>query len=227
MPPLTQSQSTLPSSRHASTSVAHKGASHDTDELRAAVQEALTNFVTDTMYDKPEHIYEYMAEWARKQQLAAKEKQRSSLSPTPPPRSTAVAARPAARALSTEPARRAATPESVHADTLDDAADQILTLAQHRQQHFHDKAEGCKDHYLMAMEDSDGDIFHINALQKKMTAARKAELDAKHDTAAVTAKLQEIDESEASEEAKAQKKKDLLHTYEHLWENDVPKGHLN
>jgi hypothetical protein len=213
-------------SHHTGSSTASKNHAHDAEELRTAVQEALTNFVTDTMYDKPANIYQYMAEWARKQEQEAKAKQRTSLSPTPPPRSL-VMVRHAARGVPNEPVHRAETPKAEHPDSLDDTADRIMSLAQHRQQHFHDKAEGSRDHYLMALEDSDGDVFYVNALHKKMAASRKAELDAKADTAAAKEKLKEIEESEDSAAVKAQRKKELLHAYELMWESDLPKGHLN
>ncbi|KPA74212.1 hypothetical protein ABB37_09465 [Leptomonas pyrrhocoris] len=220
-------QASQPSAfRHASSSTAQKHDAHNEDELRATLQEVLTDFVTDTMCDRPEDILQYMVEWVRKQQ-AEKKKESTSLSPLPPPR-VSNSTRPAPRGASIESVHHLASPETTeHVEVIDNAADQIMSLAQHRQQHLCNKAEGCKDHYLMALEDSDGDIFHINALRKTMDASRKAVLDAQADTAAVAAELRKIEENEDSEEAKAQKRTELLHAYEHQWEKELPKGHLN
>lgn len=221
MPPLSESRAGQPvAARHESSPVASVNAKQNVDDLRTTVQEALTNFVTDTMYDKPQNVLQYMVQWAEKH-LEAKKKQRASLSPTPPPRSTGVA-RNASRGASKEAAYPAANPQTKHARAADKIADQIMLLARSRQQHFHDKADGCRDHYLMSLEDSDGDIFHANALQKKMMASRKAEMDAKADTAAVADRLQEIEESAGTAEEKAQRRTEMLLTYQRLWKDELP-----
>lgn len=226
MPPLCEPHvAQLSMSHQASSTSAHKDDFRDTEELRAAVREALTNFVTDTMYDKPDDVLQYMAQWARKQR-EEKGKQCGGAVGNSAPR-TSAASRSASHSVSSEPARCTQTPENDHAEELDDTANQIMSLAKRREQHLHDKAEGCQDHYLMALEDSDGDIFHINQLQKKMAASRKAELDAKADTAAASAKLKEIAENDEPEAAKAKKRAELLDAYKRMWENDLPKGHLN
>lgn len=225
MPPLSETRPAQSSpTRHTSSGAAAANASHDEDDREAAMREALTNFVTDTMYDKPENLLQYMAEWAQKQQ-SARAKQQRTLSPTPPPPRVSATSRHAARGASTEPEHVVKAPEAEHQKPANNTASQIMTLAQQRQRHFRDKAQGSRDHYLMSLEDSDGDIFHVNGLQKKMMASRKDEMDAKADTAAVASRLEEIAQSEDSEDAKAQRLLEMLHTYQRLWKNDLPAKH--
>ncbi|KPI88621.1 hypothetical protein ABL78_2289 [Leptomonas seymouri] len=212
-------------SRHQSISLMHRNSVRGVDVYRAIVQAVLTDFVTDTMYDKPEDVLRYMVEWARMQQ-EVRNRHRASIPPTPPPRlpsMTPLAPRPA----SAEQAPCIEPPEVDYLDILDATADKIMALAQRRQEYLHSKAEGCRDHYLMSLEDSDDDILHINALQKKMAAARKNALDARVDVEVVEAKMTEIGESADTGEAKVQKLADLLQMYEHQWVDDLPKGHLN
>ncbi|CAG9576502.1 hypothetical protein LMJF_26_1780 [Leishmania major strain Friedlin] len=192
--------------------------SHPSD-TRDALQEALTNFVTDSMYDRPQDILEYMVTWARKQLLQKQGRgeavtaqdakvPRLSISPTG---ITSVIQAPVfmETAAEADPA-----PEA-------EAANRLRHLAENRQKRYRDIAQGCLDNYLISLEDSDGDLFHIDALRRKMEGTRQQAMQARGDTAAIAAQLKAIEEGEGTATQRAREQAALLHEYEQRWAHEA------
>lgn len=226
MPPFTESRTASMSQGASSPSAQARPAS-----FQAVLEDVLTTFVTDSMYDKPEDVLLYMQTWALQHPrgkanpgasseavaaaaAAAQDRKVSRLSITPSP------AAAVAQVTNFTETAEAADPE-VDAE----AAARLLRLAAQRQQYLRDVAEGCRDHYLMSLDDSDGDMFHLSALQKKMNDARQREANARADNAAVAAQLKAIEESDAPAEQKAQEKATLLREFQERWAADLPPKH--
>ncbi|GET89542.1 hypothetical protein, unknown function [Leishmania tarentolae] len=183
-----------------------------------ALQEVLTNFVRDSMYDRPHDIVEYMKTWAHKQllqkqdgggALASPDRRTSRLSITP----TSVSAMMQAAVFSE-------TADEAGGSAGEEAADRLRHLTENRQKLYRDIAQGCLDNYLLSLEDSDGDIFYVDALRHKMESARLQEVSARGDTAAIEAHLKEIQKSERTATQKAREQAMLLYEYEQRWAHE-------
>ncbi|CAJ1026496.1 hypothetical protein Q4I30_004238 [Leishmania utingensis] len=189
-------------------------------DTRDVLQEALTNFVTDSMYDRPQIILEYMASWARKQLL-----QQEGMG-------AAVAVTRKVSRLSITPTTGDAVTQAVafcetsnEADPVEEAeaANRLRKLAEHRQKQYGDIAQGCLDQYLISLEDSDGDVFYISQLRRKMDESRLQARSARTDTAVVAAQLKAIEEGEGSMTDKVREQAALLYEYEQRWAHEKPK----
>ncbi|KAK7194368.1 hypothetical protein NESM_000352700 [Novymonas esmeraldas] len=185
-----------------------------------ALQEILTNFVTDTMYDRPEDILQYMGAWARKRLL---EEEGSAVAAARARKESRLSITPATGAAVSQAAVFAETTADADPVVDAEAANRLLRLAAHRQQQYRDVALGCRDHYLISLEDSDGDMFHLNALQRRMADTRQQEVSARADTAAVVAQLKAIEEGGGTSQDKASQQAALLAEYEQRWASEQPK----
>ncbi|AYU79777.1 hypothetical protein, unknown function [Leishmania donovani] len=192
--------------------------SHPSD-ARNVLQEALTNFVTDSMYDRPQDILEYMVTWARKQLLQKQGRGEAVTAPdTKVPR---LSITPTAITAVMQAAVFSQTADEADPAAGAEAANRLRRLAENRQKRYRDIAQGCLDNYLISLEDSDGDLFHIDALRRKMEGTRQQAMSARGDTAAIAAQLKAIEESEGAATQKAREQAALLHEYEQRWVHET------
>ncbi|KAG5476761.1 hypothetical protein CUR178_03935 [Leishmania enriettii] len=182
------------------------------------LQELLTNFVTDSMYERPSDILEYMVSWARRHLLQQQEGREAAT--TAARKVSRLSISPANGAASIQAAVFSEAVEKTDSGVEAEAASRLRHLAEYRQKHYRDIAQGCRDHYLISLEDSDGDLSYIHALQRKMADSRQQEMNSRADTVTVAAQLQAIEEGDKTATEKAREQAALLHEYEQRWAHE-------
>ncbi|KAG5476479.1 hypothetical protein LSCM1_04186 [Leishmania martiniquensis] len=192
---------------------------HSSDALDA-LQELLTNFVMDSMYDRPNDILEYMVLWARRQLL--QEQEGSETVTVAARKASCLSITPTNGAASIQAAVFSETPdgEEPGVDVEAEAASRLRHFAEYRRKHYRDIAQGHRDRYLISLEDSDGDFSHVNMLRCKMADARQQEMNARADADTIAVQLQAIEEGAGAATEKTREQAALLHEYEQRWAHE-------
>lgn len=144
-----------------------------TAAISPAFRSSLIEFVADAIRDRPVDVHHYMWTWAGR-------KSRSTANGT-----TAAAA---ARQEAARTSPHFANADTQHAPTDDSTTQQrsstrsyedmqvlereLNTLAAHRLAIYWDISDGCRDQYMIALEDSENDLEYLRSLETEMHQRR-------------------------------------------------------
>lgn len=104
---------------------------------------------------------------------------------------------------------------------LGNEVEALHALMHKRAGYYQDIADGCQYHYMMALEDSEGDIFQLQHLDQRVLRAKQAGRDAQEEQTNVDHQLEYYMTTLESEEEKSNKVHQIYRRYYPAWSQDI------
>lgn len=102
--------------------------------------------------------------------------------------------------------------------TIEEKTEALRSLARQYMTKRRGSAKNSTYHYMMALEDSDYDLFHLQKLQRSAAAARAEEAQARKEEKELEDALQRILESQCSPHKRATELEQLYESHKEQWQ---------
>eukprot|EP00796_Vickermania_ingenoplastis_P003926 gene3926-2794_t len=108
--------------------------------------------------------------------------------------------------------------------------EQLQALMHKRINYYMDITDGCRYHYLLALEDSEGDIFQLQSLDRRVQQAKEATAVAQREQEEVNDQMEYYLTHLPTDDEKSAKIHQLFRRYKPVWSQDIlvsPRSRIN
>lgn len=104
---------------------------------------------------------------------------------------------------------------------LNNEIESLQRLMNKRLNYYRDICDGCQYHYLMALEDSDDDIFHLRQLDYQTTRTKEACQMAQREHEEVSFQVEHYLSTLNTDQEKSHRMHQIYRRYYPVWSNDI------
>lgn len=104
---------------------------------------------------------------------------------------------------------------------LNNEIESLQTLMNKRLKYYRDICDGCRYHYLMALEDSDEDIFHLRQLDHQIAKTKEACQEAQRQHEEVSFQMEHYLTTLETDQEKSHRIHQIYRHYYPMWSKDI------